>query len=133
MRFIKNRLGRKVPERIESIGEVIPYEHKDKRHEKYITQENTVNRGKIVDSLKEAIIKSNLKDGMTISFHHHLRNGDYVLSTVMEEISKLGIKDLSICASSLTKAHECLIEYIKDGTVTGLQTSGMRGALAESI
>lgn len=50
MRFIKNRLGRKVPERIESIGEVIPYEHKDKRHEKYITQENTVNRGKIVDS-----------------------------------------------------------------------------------
>ena len=31
---------------------------------------------KLVNDIKEAIKLSGLKDGMTISFHHHLRNGD---------------------------------------------------------
>ena len=34
---------------------------------------------KLVNSLQEVIALSGLKDGMTVSFHHHLRNGDYVL------------------------------------------------------
>ena len=34
------------------------------------------NDKKIVGSLKEAIEKTGLKDGMTISFHHHFREGD---------------------------------------------------------
>ena len=38
---------------------------------------------KLVASIREAIIASGLKDGMTISFHHHMRNGDYVLNMVM--------------------------------------------------
>lgn len=133
MSIIKNRLGRKLPKRIESFGEVIPYENEDKRHEKYITQISEPKKGKIVDSLRSAIEKTGLKDGMTISFHHHLRNGDYVLEMVMDEISKLGIKKLTICASSLTKAHTCLIKHIKEGTVTAIETSGMRGELAEAI
>ena len=37
---------------------------------------------KVVDSVREAIVLSGLKDGMTISFHHHLRNGDFVLNMV---------------------------------------------------
>ena len=68
---------------------------------------------KIVPSIKDAIIKAGVKDGMTISFHHHLRNGDYVLNMVMDEIANLGIKDITICASSLTGAHEPLIHHIK--------------------
>ena len=63
---------------------------------------------------------------MTISFHHHLRNGDYVLNMVMDEIAKLGIKNLNLVCSSLTKAHEPLIEHIRNGVVTGINTSGLR-------
>lgn len=37
---------------------------------------------------------------------------------VMDEIAKLGIKDINIVCSSLTKAHEPLIEHIKSGVVT---------------
>ena len=70
---------------------------------------------------------------MTISFHHHLRAGDMVLPKVMEAIDELGIKDLTICASSLTSSHECLIDYIKRGVVTSLQTSGMRGELGKQV
>ena len=56
---------------------------------------------KLVNSIREAIKLSGLKDGMTVSFHHHLRNGDYVLNLVMEEIAHLGIKNITVNASSL--------------------------------
>ena len=39
---------------------------------------------KLVKTIREAIALAGLKDGMTISFHHHLRNGDYVLNLVMD-------------------------------------------------
>ena len=71
-RFLKNKLGRKVPEEANLFGEIEPYKKDDKRHIKYITEESE-NRGKIVGSIEEAIRKAGLKDGMTISFHHHLQ------------------------------------------------------------
>ena len=47
---------------------------------------------KLLGSIREAIEKTGLKDGMTISFHHHFREGDYVINMVMDEIAKMGIK-----------------------------------------
>ena len=41
-------------------------------------------------------VSSGLRSGMTISFHHHLRNGDYVLNMVLEAIAELGIGDLTV-------------------------------------
>lgn len=90
-------------------------------------------QSKLVASLEEAIKKSGLKDGMTVSFHHHLRNGDYVLNLVMDIIANMGIKDLTVAASSLTKAHEPLLGHIKNGVVTGIETSGLRGLIAEEM
>ena len=37
---------------------------------------------KIVESLKDALVRSGLKDGMTISTHHHFRNGDLVSNQI---------------------------------------------------
>ena len=31
---------------------------------------------KLVSTIREAVALAGLKDGMTVSFHHHLRNGD---------------------------------------------------------
>ena len=64
---------------------------------------------KLVNSIKEAIRLTELRDGMTVSFHHHLRNGDYVLNMVMEEIASLGIKNIKVNASSLFDTHSPLI------------------------
>lgn len=88
---------------------------------------------KVLSSIKEAIIKSGLKDGMTISFHHHFRNGDFVLNKVMNVIAEMGFKNLTLAASSLLSIHEPLIGHIKNGVVTRLETSGVRGELAEQI
>ncbi|MDV3177061.1 MAG: citrate lyase subunit alpha [Candidatus Phytoplasma australasiaticum] len=88
---------------------------------------------KVLNSLEEAIVKSGLKDGMTISFHHAFRHGDKTFQQVMEAIKKLNIKNLTVLASSFTKSHDCFIEYIKDGIVTALEGSAIRGELGNAI
>ena len=90
-------------------------------------------RDKVVASLTEAIQKCGLRDGMTVSFHHHLRDGDYVVNMVMEAIASLGIRDITVCASSLGDAHDPIVKYIADGTITGISSSGVRGKIGEAI
>lgn len=88
---------------------------------------------KLVNSIREGIILSGLKDGMTISFHHHLRNGDYVLNMVMDEIADLGIKDLTINASSLFDTHMPLIKHIENKVVTGIATDYIAANLGKVL
>ena len=40
---------------------------------------------KLVKNIREAIRLTGLRSGNTISFHHHLRNGDFVLNMVMDK------------------------------------------------
>ena len=88
---------------------------------------------KLVASIREAIALSGLKDGMTVSFHHHLRNGDFVLNMVMEEIANLGIKDIFVNASSLFDAHMPLQTHIENGVVTGISADYISAGLGKAI
>lgn len=88
---------------------------------------------KIVASLREAISLCGLKSGMSISFHHHLRNGDYTLNRVMDEIAALGIRDLTLNASSLFDAHAPLREHIKNRVVRKINTDYMSAGLGHAI
>ena len=88
---------------------------------------------KIVPSLEEAIKLCGLKNGQTISFHHHFRGGDYIVNMVVDKLAEMGFKDLVLAASSLTDCHEPLINHIKNGVIRRIETSGLRGELAEEI
>ena len=88
---------------------------------------------KMVASIRDAIIAAGLKDGMTISFHHHMRNGDYVLNMVMEEIAAMGFKGLTLNATALFDIHLPLIDHIKNGVVTTLMTNYMSAGLGRHI
>lgn len=134
--MITNRVGRELPDLIEGYGTVKPYLGPFNTSSSDIVKNikgssSKPGDTKLTRTIEEAIIKSGLKNNMTISFHHHLRNGDYILNMVVEKISEMGIKNITICASSITKAHEGLIDHIKSGVITGLQTSGLRGILAK--
>lgn len=78
-------------------------------------------KDKVLHSITEALRLTEVKDGMTLSFHHHLRNGDYVLNLVLAAAQKLGLKDLTINASAIFDCHLPLLDLIRDGTVTGLE------------
>ena len=59
---------------------------------------------------------------MSISFHHHLRNGDYTLNMVMDEIAKMGIRELTVNASSIFDIHAApLEEHIANHVVRKMQ------------
>ena len=88
--------------------------------------------GKVV-TLEEAIKKSGLKDGMTISFHHHFRGGDKVINMVVDKLAEMGFKNLHLASSSLIDVHKPLIEHIKNGVITKISTSGLRGDLATEV
>ncbi len=85
---------------------------------------------KLVPSLKEALIQAGFKDGMTISTHHHFRNGDIVSNQIFDIAHEMGIKDLRWYPSASFPCHEPLIKYLEDGTINRIEGS-MNGALGK--
>lgn len=135
-----NAVGRDIPEKVLKDLNMKPFAGTYARNgEEYTKAAPKVRawmdpkESKMVESIADVVKKCNIKDGMTISFHHHFREGDYIVNMVMEEIHKLGVKDLTICASSLGKAHNPIVPMIEDGTITNIQSSGVRGQIGEAI
>jgi len=135
---MKNCLGRELPEFIEGYGKVKAFEGAfsnigETSKTSTRIKSNVPGESKIVESIGVVIKKCGLCDGMTISFHHHLRNGDFVLNMVLEEVAKQGFKDIKVAASSIFPVHKPLVEHIKNGVVTGIYSNYMSGPVAEAV
>jgi citrate lyase subunit alpha/citrate CoA-transferase len=134
-KYVKNAAGRMIPEKING-KPVIPYQgvHQYKTTGRryappLATCANFPEDGnKLVDDLKTALEKAGLKNGMTVSTHHHFRNGDLVANQVFKAASELGVKDLVWFPSASFPCHEPIIEYLEDGTIHHIEGS-MNGPL----
>ena len=130
---MRNSIGREIPNEINGYKKVVPYGTKITEYE-MIKRKYSINRGhKLLKSLDDMMDKLPLKDGITISFHHHLRNGDYILNMIMDEIHKREIKDIKLASSSIFPIHTPIIKYIEDGTITRIYADYMSGKVAEAI
>lgn len=135
-----NAVNRDIPASILREGQEV-YQGKNYMDGKYVQKQapkcrNNVTpvESKIVQTIREACEKCGAKDGMTISFHSELRNGDYVMSMVTQVlVEEMGLKDITIAASSLGEAQDIIADYIEQGKVIGIQTSGVRGRIGEVI
>ncbi len=87
----------------------------------------------VMHGIENAVKAVKLEDGMTISFHHHLRNGDFVLDMTMRQILAAGMKDLKVAASSIFPAHKILVDCIDQGVVTSIDTAYISGPVAEAV
>ena len=133
-----NKIGREIPDNLKELNDKEVFNGELALEPTGRLRGRTISKiepgeGKLLDSIEEAIKKVGLKDGMTISFHHHFREGDYILNRVMDIIAKMGIKNITIAPSSLNGVHSPLIEHIKNGVVNNISTSGIRGELANEI
>ncbi len=131
-----NQFGIEILEYIEGIGELEAF--RGIKKESGII--NTVpvkiksnNSQKVFYSIEEILDKLDLKDGICVSFHHHLRNGDKVLNFIMESLAKRGIKDIMLAPSSVFPVHEPLVEHIMSGCVTKITSSYISGPVAKAI
>ena len=135
---MKNVLGREIPEQILKSTEM-------KMFAGAFDTPPTMNRQapkvksvhptatKLVDNLAEVFAKIPVKDGMTLSFHHHFRNGDGVVNMVLDTAAKLGLKNLKVALSSVFPVHATIIEHAKNGVVTSLDTNYMSGPVAKAV
>jgi len=80
-------------------------------------------KGKIVASLEEAFRLADVRDGMTISFHHHLRDGDLVVNMALDVLAKMGIRDLVLAPSALFPVHERLLRHVRSGVIRSIEGS----------
>ncbi len=85
---------------------------------------------KTVDNLRAALVKAGLRDGMTISSHHHFRNGDLVANQVFDIAAELGVKDLRWCPSAAFPCHEPMIRHLESGVIHHIEGS-MNGPLGD--
>jgi len=87
---------------------------------------------KLEKNLKAALEKAGLRDGMTISTHHHFRNGDFLANQVFDLAKEMGVKGLRWFPSASFPCHEHLIPYLEDGTIERIEGS-MNGPLGRFV
>ncbi len=100
---------------------------------KYIPKKKTSEGYQMLSDYSDLFDKLEIKDGMTLSFHHHLRNGDFVLNEVCREIKRRGLKDMKLAPSSIFPNNKILKELIEGGNVTGISTDYANGDAAKAI
>lgn len=135
-----NKVGREIPDEVLAQyhkegyqGMLYRNSHPYKKAAPTVRSNCEPSRSKLVSSIREALEKCDLHDGMYFGFHHHFRDGDYIINMVMEEVAKMGIKDITICASSMGAAHDPIADLIDQGVVGSIQSSGVRGKIGEAI
>jgi citrate lyase subunit alpha/citrate CoA-transferase len=96
-------------------------------------QPKTHDRAKLLPGLDAALSACEVKNGATVSFHHHLRNGDGVLNLVMDAIARRGLKDIHVAATSIFPVHAPLVEHIRNGVVGRISAGFIAGPVGEAI
>lgn len=135
---MNNCIDREIPEFAEGYGTITPFagafrQVQPPRRYAPVMKQARPGETKLLTSLEEAFRRIPVKDGMTLSFHHHFRNGDGVLNQVLDIAARLGLKHLNIMASSIFPVHAPLIEQIKSGVVAGLDTNYISGPVGLAL
>jgi len=76
-----------------------------------------------VTDLSDALKKCKIKDGDTLSFHHQLRNGDFVINMALAAVQELGIKDIRMAQTAMFNVCEPVIDHIKNGVINRIEGS----------
>jgi citrate lyase subunit alpha/citrate CoA-transferase len=118
---VKNAAGRTIETEIDS-----------RTFKPYSGGKKNDGKSKLVKDLQTALKLSGLKNEMTVSFHHQLRNGDFVINKTLEEIKNIGVKDIRLAQTAMFSVHEPIIDYIKDGVITRIEGS-VNGVVGDFI
>ncbi|GAC1579449.1 MAG: citrate lyase subunit alpha [Sphingomicrobium sp.] len=94
---------------------------------------STGQSSKCLPDIAAALSACEVRDGATLSFHHHLRNGDQVLNQVLDACAKLGLENLTVAASSLFPVHAPMVAHMRSGVVTRILTAYLSGPVADAV
>lgn len=126
----ENTAGRQVPELVNGVSQV-PFQGVGMYHPEgnrtsppiRSCADYPADGDKRLTDLATALEACGLKDGMTISTHHHLRDGDRIAIDVFQAASNLGVKDLRWFPSASFPCHAPLIEHLDSGVIHHIEGS----------
>ncbi|MFZ4400185.1 MAG: citrate lyase subunit alpha [Bacteroidales bacterium] len=134
-KLVTNAAGRIVPTEVNGVAQhpymgVGKYKPVGRKYAPNIVSSSDypADGNKTLPTLKDALIKSGLRDGMVISTHHHFRNGDLIAIQIFDIAHEMGIKDLVWVPSASFECQSVLIKYLEDGTIHHIEGS-MNGSL----
>ena len=88
------------------------------------------NGDKRVADLETALRKCGLRDGMVISSHHHLRDGDRVALMALEAAARIGVRNLMWFPSASFPSQADAIKLMESGVIDHIEGS-MNGPLGD--
>ncbi len=88
------------------------------------------NGDKRVRSLMEALEACGLQNGMTLSTHHHFRDGDLVSNMLFDACARMGKRDLMWFPSASFPCHAPIIAHMDNGVVRHIEGS-LNGPLGD--
>ncbi|AIO18762.1 Citrate lyase alpha chain [Candidatus Izimaplasma bacterium HR1] len=88
---------------------------------------------KFINSLDEFFQVIPINENKNISFHHHLRNGDYVLNMVLDYYIKNQITDINLFPSAIFPSYTNILELLKNNQINNITTNYLNGPTAEYI
>jgi len=135
--LVENALGRRVPTRVNG-REQVPYRgvgaHRPDGAKYGPPVRSCANYpphgDKRVESLARAFELCGLRDGMVVSTHHHLRNGDRVATKALETAAAMGVRDLMWFPSASFPCHAPVVDLMDSGAVHHVEGS-LNGPLGE--
>lgn len=88
------------------------------------------NGDKRVPDLETALRQCGLRDGMVISSHHHLRDGDKVALMALDAAARIGARDLMWFPSASFPSQKSAIDLMESGVLHHIEGS-MNGPLGD--
>ncbi|MFW9995058.1 MAG: citrate lyase subunit alpha [Candidatus Odinarchaeota archaeon] len=133
----KNVLGREIPEikfgkRLKPFKGAFTTEPTGRYHSPCYGKMVSRYDHKVFDSLEKALEQVPLRDGMTVGFHHALRNGDYVINLAIETLAQMGVKSLTLAPTALFPIHAPLLKFIEEGIIGRIEGS-LNGPLGNAV
>lgn len=129
-----NAARREIPEFVEGFGDLAPfgYQQPDARLSD-AAPKRMPGASKLVPDIRTALVACGIWDGATLSFHHHLSNGDQVMNSVLAEANRMGLCNLTIAPNSIFPVHAPLVDLIRRGVITQIYTAYASGPVADAI
>src|SRR5580692_12413014 len=136
-KLVRNRVGRMVPEMangsrqvpFQGVGQHSPAGNKAAPPIRS-AHDYPADGDKSVADLEAALRKCGLRNGMVISSHHHLRDGDRVALMALEAAALIGVKDLTWLPSASFPSQRGAIPLMEAGIINHIEGS-MNGPLGD--
>ncbi|NHZ73649.1 MAG: citrate lyase subunit alpha, partial [Nitrospirae bacterium] len=136
-KLVTNAMGRPVPTMVngqqqvafQGVGQIEPTGNKQAPPVRSC-KDYPPSGDKRVGSLQEALERCGLRDGMVLSNHHHLRNGDRVALEALLTAAQMGVRDLMWFPSASFPCQKPVIDLMESGVVHHIEGS-MNGPLGD--